>query len=318
MAVFTEVSAPALVRWLEKHTSLSLATGPEPVSEGIENTNYTFVAADGRRYMFTILEVWDRPRAEYCASLAAHLHRGGQPVPAQAALRDGRICPEFAGKPALVVEFVEGVQKRAPQAADCEKIAAVIAGLHRAAADFAGGLPNARGRQWRQQAAARISASLDEDGRSLLTRARQADQICAAADLPECSCHCDLFRNNVLWNGDRIAAIIDFYFAGRDRLLFDLAVAAVDWCFDDQGLLDREKLAAFAGGYTGGRQLTAAEREKAADMFAVASLRFWLSRLDDRFNPRAAAVLVEHNPDAFRLRLAACLEHREEISKAFA
>ena len=318
MAVFTEVSAPALAQWLEEHTSLCLASGPEPVSEGIENTNYTFVADNGRRHMFTVLEVWDLRRVEYCATLAAHLHRAGQPVPAQVPLKGGRVCPDFAGKPALVVEFVEGTQKPAPRAAECEKIAAAAASLHQAAAAFAGDLPNARGRQWRQQAAARISGHLDEAGRRLLEQALEADRACAAANLPECSCHCDLFRSNVLWNGDRIAAIIDFYFAGRDRLLFDLAVAAVDWCFDDQGLLDQEKLAAFAGGYAGIRQPLAAEKEKVADMFAVASLRFWLSRLDDKFNPRAATILVEHNPDAYRHRLATCLDRREEIRQAFA
>ena len=318
MAVFTEVSAPALAQWLEEHTSLRLAAGPEPVSEGIENTNYTFVADSGRRHMFTVLEVWDRPRAEYCIRLAAHLHRAGQPVPGQVPVKGGSPCPEFAGKPALAVEFVEGSQKRDPDRDACAQAAAALAGLHLAAAGFAGDLQNARGRQWRRQAADRICDSLDAQGRQLLEQALAADRACAEADLPESSCHCDLFRNNVLWKDGRIAAIIDFYFAGRDRMLFDLAVAAVDWCFDDQGLLDRDKLSAFVGGYASVRQPTAAEKERAADMFAVAALRFWLSRLDDRQNPRTAAVLVEHNPDAFRHRLASCLKNGKAIRQAFA
>ena len=318
MAVFTEVSAPALAQWLEKNTDLRLAAGPEPVTEGIENTNYTFVADNGRKHMFTVLEVWDRQRAEYCARLASHLHRAGQPAPAQTPVKGDCTCPEFAGKPALVVEFVEGTQKRNPAQSDCAKIAAALAGLHQAAADFSGDLPNPRGHQWRLQAANRILPSLDAKDRLLLERALEADRACDAANLPECSCHCDLFRNNVLWKGNNIAAIIDFYFAGHDRLLFDLAVAAADWCFDEQGLLDQEKLSAFAVGYNGVRQLTVAEKAQVADMFAAASLRFWLSRLDDRKSPRTATILVEHNPDVFRNRLATCLEVSETIREAFA
>ncbi|MCY4325845.1 MAG: homoserine kinase [Betaproteobacteria bacterium] len=318
MAVFTEVSAPNLAQWLKEHAGLGLQAGPEPVSEGIENTNYTFVADNGGKYMFTVLEVWDMPRAEYCASLAAHLHRAGQPVPAPAPLAGGRLCHQFAGKPALVVEFVAGTPKCAPQTADCRQIAATLASLHRAAGDFAGDLANARGWQWRQQAAERIADRLDADERRLLTAAEQADRSCAESDLPAAACHCDLFRNNVLWQEDRISAIIDFYFAGCDHLLFDLAVTAVDWCFDDQGMLDREKLAEFAAGYASVRPPTEAEKRKAADMFAVAALRFWLSRLDDRINPRAASIIVEHDPDAFRRRLASCLDNCETIRQAFA
>src|SRR5207244_7047477 len=55
-----------------------------------------------------------------------------------------------------------------------------------------------------------------------------------AAGLPEGVIHQDLFRDNVLWNGDdSIAALIDFEQAGWGRLAYDRSVGLLAWCFQD-------------------------------------------------------------------------------------
>ncbi len=317
MAVYTEVAADKLDAWLEEYAGLRLAGDPEPVSEGIENTNFFFGASDGRRYVFTVLEVWDMPRAAYCVSLSRHLHDAGQPVPAPIAIKSGKPCAPFAGKPAVAVAFAPGRQKRQPDAQACGCIGETMAGLHGAAAGFAPVMPNARNEAWRESIAADLAPHMAAADRQLLERALAADRACSAADLPQAACHCDLFRNNVLWQDGTVEAVIDFYFAGHDRLLFDLAVAAVDWCFDDLGALDQAKLDALAAGYASGRRLQEAEARMMPEMCAVAALRFWLSRLNDMRNPRPSSLLVEHDPEAFRLRLASCLEHNAGIRAAF-
>jgi homoserine kinase type II len=78
--------------------------------------------------------------------------------------------------------------------------------------------------------------------------------------------HADLFRDNVMFDagedGPRLSGFFDFYFAGVDTWLFDLAVCLNDWCIDlATGAADAERTAAFIEAYGSVRPLTAAERQ---------------------------------------------------------
>ncbi len=229
-------------------------------------------------------------------------------------------------KPCLLVPFVGGADWIAkPGEAECEKMGAVIARLHLAVSHFHQQMPNPRGADWRRAAAEKVRPHLPPAQASLAEEELARDAVFSRAPLPAGACHCDLFRNNVLWRGGEIAAVIDFYFGGDDALIFDLAVAACDWCFDDGddgdgngvgGDFDSGKLNALLAGYLSRRRLCALERKMLADAFCVAALRFWLSRLYDLFFPRRARVLQPHDPAHFERALLAARGLRERIELA--
>ncbi|MBF2735277.1 MAG: phosphotransferase [Betaproteobacteria bacterium AqS2] len=317
MAVFTQADHADAAPWLRDNYGIELTGELEPITEGIENSNYRFTAADGARYIFTVIEVWDEELAGWCVRLARHLHDRGEPVPRplRNRLRDGPLGV-FAAKPAVVVDFVDGAWLPAPDASQCGLAGGAIARLHRAAADFAPLLPNPRGAAWRRETAAELRPSLPAADQELLDAALARDEALQASGLPRGACHCDLFRNNFLWRDGAIAGVIDFYFAGEDFLLFDLAVAAIDWTMDEDGAVDGPRLAALLAAYRAGRAPDAAEAAAFGDALVAGALRFWLSRLLDVARPRDAYALQPHDPVVFRRRLARCLADRERLAAA--
>jgi homoserine kinase type II len=154
-----------------------------------------------------------------------------------------------------------------------------------------------------------VLSHVDAEQRALLegelTYQRQLAASPAHAALPCGPIHADLFRDNVMFEpGDmgheRLCGFFDFYFAGVDSFLFDIAVCLNDWCIDlDSGALDEQRAGAFVAAYETVRPLTGNERRLMPALLRAAAFRFWLSRLWDLHLPREAAILKAHDPAHF-------------------
>ena len=296
MAVFTHITPDEAADWTRRHFGIA-ADSLAPIAEGIENTNY-LLGAGCRRYIFTVFEKWNPAMAGYYAALMRHLSAGGAPVPAP-------LIPKTAAgerwgeKPALLAPFVEGAWLPAPGEKECEKMGAAAAKLHLSAAHFMPRMSNPRGLAWRRETAHKLRPHLAAETEDMLRAALAADAEFAQLPLPAAACHCDLFRNNVLWRGGEISGVIDFYFGGEDTLIFDLAVCACDWCFGENGEFDPARLFALLAGYETLRPLCDLERAHFRPALQSAALRFWISRLYDWHFPRDARILTPHDPRQF-------------------
>jgi homoserine kinase type II len=164
--------------------------------------------------------------------------------------------------------------------------------------------PNLRGLAWWNETAPVVMPFLDPDQAALL-RSELAYQNHVAASslytaLPRGPVHADLFRDNVMFEDGKLTGFFDFYFAGVDTWLFDIAVCLNDWCIDLQsGENDEARSTAFLDGYAKVRALAAAERRLLPAMLRAGALRFWISRLWDFHLPREAAMLKAHDPTHF-------------------
>jgi len=297
MSVYTPVSAEDLDAWLARYAVGGLAE-LQPISAGIENTNY-FVTTGKGRYVLTLYERLPAEDLPFYLNLMAHLARAGVEVPAPEPDRTGALFSLLNGKPAGLIARVEGRPVERPDAPHCSAAGAALARLHVASQSYRGRLTNRRGPGWWRQAARAVRPFLDAAQDALLQAEIEFQSGFGKAKLPKGAIHGDLFCDNVLFDGDRVAGIIDFGFAATDFLAYDLAIAVNDWCDAGDGTLSPECLKAFVGGYHAARPLAYDERVQFPALLRAAALRFWVSRLYDLHLPRAGELTHAHDPSRF-------------------
>ena len=287
-----------LSNWL-KNYAIGRLVELKGISAGVQNSNF-FVTTTLGRYVLTLFEGIGRAELPYYLHLMAHLARHGLPVPAPIADRDNEYLGTVEGKPAVLVMRLQGTSVMEPDEAHCARAGAMLAGLHLAGQSYGRRQPNPRGPQWRQQAAHQVRDHLPPAERALLDEEMNFQAAIETDTLPAGAVHADLFRDNVLWDGEHIGGVIDFYFAGHDALLFDVAVTVNDWCARPGGVLDPALTAALLTAYHAERAFNDAERAAWPAMLRAAALRFWLSRAVDFHLPREGEMVMVKNPDEYR------------------
>src|SRR3954465_15351971 len=209
----------------------------EPIKAGIENSNFFLTTTQGR-YVLTLFERLPAEELPFYLDLMAHLARHGIPSPAPIADLADQYLQHLNGKPAALVTRLPGKSLEQPAKAECSELGALLARMHLAGRSYPAYLENPRGPKWWRFAAAEVRRFLPAPHLSLLDDELAFQAQHRFPDLPRAPVHADLFRDNALFENDRISGVIDFYFAGVDCLLFDVAVCANDWCVDGDYHLD--------------------------------------------------------------------------------
>lgn len=329
MAVFTEVSFEEAADFLSE-----LGLGPlralQGCAGGIENTNY-FADTDQGQWVLTVFERLSFEQLPFYLHLMKHLAQRGIPVPDPQAsalttvrqgksevLSGGQILHRLKDKPAAVVNRLLGSSELSPQAHHCAALGDVLARMHLAGRDFEMHQPNLRGLAWWNETVPVVLPYLSAAQKSLilgeLAYQNHVASQAAYRSLPRGPIHADLFRDNVMFEGKGGSAVLcglfDFYFAGCDAWLFDLAVCMNDWCIDlATGVKEAQRVKALVSAYHAVRPLSAQERRLLPAMQRAAALRFWTSRLWDYHLPRQASMLKPHDPTHFERVLKHCIDH---------
>jgi homoserine kinase type II len=310
MAVFTPVTEDQAAL-LMSQLGLGKLTDLRGIEGGIENTNY-FATTDLGDYVLTLFERLNHEQLPFYLYLMKHLAEKGIPVPNPAANSDGDILYTLCDKPAAVVNRLLGKSQLAPNAVHCAAVGAMMAHMHLAGEDYNRSQPNLRGLAWWNDTVPVVLPYLEEDQARLLQSElayqNHIAQGAAYQALPKGPVHADLFRDNVMFDGEKLTGFFDFYFAGNDTWLFDLSVCMNDWCIDlNSGEHAPERALAMLNAYQEVRPLRSAERQLLPAMLRAGALRFWISRLWDFHLPREASMLKPHDPTHFERVLRARL-----------
>ncbi|MDH4060471.1 MAG: homoserine kinase [Aquincola sp.] len=317
MAVFTEISREEAHAFVAR-LSVGDMTSLRGIQAGIENSNFfvdTLDRGTTRHWVLTIFERLTFEQLPFYLELMRHLALRGIPVPMPQSDATGAILHALKGKPAALVDRLPGGHQLAPDADHCAQVGAMLARMHLAGRDFERHQPNLRGLSWWIETIPLVQPHVSQAQRTLLRDELSFQQALAAspayAALPRGPIHADLFRDNVMFEpGDtgheRLCGFFDFYFAGVDAFLFDIAVCLNDWCIDlATGALVEDRAQAFVAAYGVVRPLDGNEQRLLPALMRGAALRFWVSRLWDFHLPREAALLKPHDPTHFERVLVA-------------
>jgi homoserine kinase type II len=307
MSVFTILSLEEVRTWL-RNFDLAEIVDLRGIAAGITNTNYFVVTKNNRleltKYVLTIFEKNQPSELGYFVDLMRFLSLQGVLCPLPIVDRAGVSLHELKGKPALMVTCLNGTDILAPSIHQVKQVAHALAHMHIKGLGFAQNGINQRDKTWRINTAQKVLPKLAKDDQVLLQT--ELDYLHAQnfSPLPHGVVHGDLFRDNVLFDGDALGGFIDFYYACNDALAYDIAIAVNEWCVHhhgaDIGELDQEKINAFLTAYQEVRAFEQAECVAWVDVCRLAALRFWLSRLHDFYFPQAGELTHTKDPNHFK------------------
>jgi homoserine kinase type II len=298
MAVYTDVAAEELADFLKGY-DIGEVLSYKGIAEGVENSNFLLHTTSGY-FFLTLYEkrvaLGDLP---FFLGLMAHLAQHGITCPQPVTTRDGKVLGTLAGRPAAIIDFLEGVWPRKPNAAHCAAVGQALAKLHLAGRDFSMTRVNALSVSgWRPlfETAASRADTLQHGLRALLAAELDHLEKSWPKHLPKGVIHADLFPDNVLFLGDKLSGLIDFYFACNDILAYDIAICMNAWCFETDHSFNVTKARAFLNAYGRERKLSDAEQDALPLLARGAALRILLTRLVDWFNVPPGALVRPKDP----------------------
>lgn len=298
MAVYTDVAAEDLAEFLKGYDIGELLSY-KGIAEGVENSNFLLHTSKGA-YILTLYEkrvaLDDLP---YFLSLMAHLAERGVRCPQPARNRKGEVYSWLAERPAAIINFLEGMWPRRPNATHCTGVGEGLAKMHLAGRDFPLFRKNPLSVSgWRPlfELAAPRADSVQPGLRDFI--ARELDHLEARwpTDLPVGVIHADLFPDNVFFLGDKLSGLIDFPFSCNDILAYDVAICLNAWCFEPDHSFNVTKARALLNAYGRERPLSDTERQALPLLARGSAMRFLLTRLVDFLNVPPGALVKPKDP----------------------
>lgn len=305
MAVYTEIADDDLRRFVAAY-DIGDVLSAKGIAEGVENSNFLLHTSRG----FFILTLYEKrvdpADLPFFLGLMEHLATHGINCPLPVKTRAGVALGTLAGRPAVIVTFLEGMGVKRPSAAHCAALGTDLARLHAAGAGFTMSRVNALSvAGWRplfnraKDRADEVQPGLGADVAAEL----DALEAIWPRDLPTGVIHADLFPDNVFFIGPKLSGFIDFYFACTDAYAYDVAICLNAWCFEVDFAFNITKGRAFLTAYEAVRPLSEAERAAFTTLCRGAALRFLLTRLYDWLNVPPGALVKPKDPLEYHRKL---------------
>ena len=279
MAAYTTLTANEIEQ-LTAPYDLGPLVRVEPLGGGLANSSFILSTAD-RQFVLSVCDEKDLAEIVILTSALDRLNAHGFLTSALIRTRDGRTHLELHGKPVYLKEYIDGEVVRDLTPEMLYQVGEALATLHEVP-PF-GGIPEtfAYGLEIFDEMAGR------KDAFAAWLRAEKGRFMTATPpQLPRGMIHGDLFYDNMLFEGGRLKAILDFEEVCSYFLIFDLGMCAAGSCTTEAGL-SLELTAALVAGYQAKRRLLDLEKKFLQDHIAygAAATAFWRYRQFNIIHP---------------------------------
>ncbi|MGQ0676848.1 MAG: homoserine kinase [Rhodospirillales bacterium] len=305
MAVYTEVGDQDLARFVAEY-DIGQVTSCKGIAEGVENSNYLLHTARGA-YILTLYEKRVSPAdLPFFLGFMEHLANSGFTCPTPVRGRDGEALRRVCGRPAAIITFLEGMWPRLATPVHCRLLGDAMARMHLAGASFAMARANDLALAgWRKlaDACAPRAGEIDASLAPLIRDELRHLEARWPKGLPAGVILADLCPDNVFFLGERVSGIIDFYFACNDFFAYEIAICLNAWCFEREGDFNVTKARLMLQAYRRVRPISPDEVAALPLLARGSALRFLLTRLYDRLNHPAGALVKPKDPMEYARKL---------------
>jgi len=308
MSVYTELTHSDIESILSSY-HLGALHSFEGIAAGIENSNF-FINTEKGRFVLTVFERLNALELPYFMRLMRHLSSKGLSCP-DVMVRDDasllfQVNHDGERKSGCIVSCLSGQTLDYMNEAQLYASGRVLAQLHLAGQDFDAQRDNPTNMLWLQNKVEKILERCEQvyglDAALLLQDELNQQQTYHLNDLPSGVIHGDLFVDNILFDGNHVTGLIDFYYAHSAPWMMDVAIA-----LNAQAVVleedDTRRMQGFLQGYTSIRQPLPKEEASLGMLLRMAALRFWVSRLYDALFPREGAMTQVKDPKEYEAKL---------------
>lgn len=306
MSVYTTVSALQMDAFFSYY-HLGKVLSFTGIKDGMVNTNY-FVTTTHGDFVLTLFENMTTEEVEGVVKLLTHLADHKLFIPHPQYDQNNQALRQLNRKTALICQRLAGAAIITPTIEHCVQIGLQLATLHNCTQNYNFPIKNPYDLNGLTRLFHRLSTQLSQEDKNLINDELLFQAQYSTDSLPTGLIHADLFRDNVLFVGDKLSGMLDFYSACHGTLLFDVAVTANDWCCDD-GQINATKMTAVLSSYQSIRPLYDSEKQCWPVMLRRAALRFWLARLEYQSRARTGELIQQKDPLVFRRIL---LQHQQQ------
>lgn len=277
MATYTQIDAESLTRFLYMF-NLGELDSFQPISAGIENSNYFVSLENDQDFVLTITEDLDLAEVPFFNDLLQNLVNAKLPVPEPQRTLDGMASTLFKGKPTWLFSKLEGEHVTSPSDDQCFEIGLALAKIHENSKKCRYSRDNVYSADWAKQTLTQVQDRLSNEHYSTIEKVIGDYEGLDPTILPRGIVHGDLFRDNAMFVDSELTGVIDFYHACDDFYIQDIAITINDWCLDNLQL-NQARQEALLSGYQQQRQLEHKEVNALPQFRTFAAMRFALTRL---------------------------------------